>query len=88
MAKYKYPDSTPVDEPTSPEKKKPAAVKPAPKPRPKDVQYPDSVPMPDPVTYSKGGPTGSASRRADGIATKGKTRGTMVMCGGGMAKRK
>ena len=44
--------------------------------------------MPDPVTYSKGGPTGSASRRADGIATKGKTRGTMVMCGGGMAKRK
>lgn len=88
MAKYKYPDSTPVDEPTSPEKKKPVAVKPAPKPRPKDVQYPDSVPMPDPVTYSKGGSTGSASRRADGIATKGKTRGTMVMCGGGMAKRK
>jgi hypothetical protein len=31
---------------------------------------------------------GTASSRADGIATKGKTRGTMVtMCGGGMAKR-
>lgn len=31
---------------------------------------------------------GSASARADGIATKGKTRGTMVtMCGGGMYKK-
>jgi len=35
--------------------------------------------------FAKGG---SASSRADGIATKGKTRGTIVMCGGGMAKRK
>jgi len=31
---------------------------------------------------------GSASSRADGIASKGKTRGTIVMCGGGMAKGK
>jgi hypothetical protein len=30
---------------------------------------------------------GSASSRADGIAQKGKTKGTMIMCGGGMAKR-
>jgi hypothetical protein len=29
--------------------------------------------------------TGSASKRADGIAVKGKTKGTM-MAGGGMAK--
>jgi len=35
--------------------------------------------------YAKGG---TASSRADGIATKGKTRGTIVMCGGGMSKRK
>lgn len=83
----KYTKDVPVDEPTSPVKKKPVA-KVAPKPRPKPVQYTDSVPVPDPVTYSKGGSTGSASRRADGIASKGKTRGTMVMCGGGMAKRK
>ena len=83
----KYPKDVPVDEPTSSAKKKPVA-KVAPKPRPKPVQYTDSVPVPDPVTYSKGGSTGSASRRADGIASKGKTRGTMVMCGGGMAKRK
>ena len=27
--------------------------------------------------YAKGGSVGSASNRADGIATKGKTRGTM-----------
>ena len=35
-------------------------------------------------TMAKGG---SASSRADGIAQRGKTRGTMVMCGGGMAKK-
>ena len=34
--------------------------------------------------YKKGGMT--ASKRADGIAQRGKTRGTMVMCGGGMSK--
>ena len=33
--------------------------------------------------YAKGG---TASTRADGIAQRGKTKGTMVMCGGGMAK--
>jgi hypothetical protein len=36
--------------------------------------------------YASGGSVSSASSRADGIATKGKTRGTMVMCGGGMAR--
>lgn len=30
---------------------------------------------------------GTASSRADGIASKGKTRGTLVMCGGGRAKK-
>jgi len=39
------------------------------------------------MTYAKGGSV-SASKRADGIAQRGKTRGTMVMCGGGMAKGK
>lgn len=34
--------------------------------------------------YAKGG---SASARADGIAQRGKTRGTIVMCGGGMYKK-
>ena len=38
-----------------------------------------------PSSYAKGG---SASSRADGIAQRGKTRGMMVMCGGGMAKGK
>jgi hypothetical protein len=32
--------------------------------------------MPSP--YAKGGKVGSASKRADGCATKGKTKGTMV----------
>jgi len=35
-------------------------------------------------TYKAGG---SASSRADGIAQRGKTRGTLIMCGGGMAKK-
>jgi hypothetical protein len=34
-----------------------------------------------------GGSVSSASKRADGIATKGKTRGTMIMCGGGKVKK-
>jgi len=39
--------------------------------------------------YAKGGKVSSASKRADGCATKGKTKGTMIeMCGGGMMKRK
>ena len=38
--------------------------------------------------FKSGGSVSSASRRADGIATKGKTKGTMVaMCGGGMYKK-
>jgi len=39
----------------------------------------------EPRKMAKGG---SASSRADGIATKGKTRGTIVMCGGGYSKGK
>jgi len=36
--------------------------------------------------YKKGGSVSSASKRGDGIATKGKTRGTMItMKGGGYA---
>mgnify|MGYP006266591301 CR=1 FL=1 len=41
-----------------------------------------------PVKKAKGGSISSASKRADGIAQRGKTRGTMVaMCGGGMSKK-
>jgi len=36
--------------------------------------------------YAKGGMT--ASSRADGCAQRGKTKGTMVMCGGGYTKGK
>lgn len=39
--------------------------------------------------FAKGGSVSSASSRADGIAIRGKTKGTMAkMCGGGMAKGK
>ena len=49
----------------------------------------DGKPLNDikPVKKANGGSV-SASRRADGIATKGKTKGTMIMCGGGMARGK
>ena len=40
-----------------------------------------------PVKKASGG-MASASSRADGIAQRGKTRGTMVMCGGGYMKGK
>ena len=77
MADVKYPKDVPVDEPVS---------KPKPVPKPKPVQYPDSVPVDEPVKKMAKG--GSASSRADGCCVKGKTRGTMVMCSGGMAKGK
>ena len=38
------------------------------------------------LNMKKGGMT--ASSRADGIAQRGKTRGTLVMCGGGMSRGK
>ena len=77
MAAVKYPDYTPVDEPTSKAKPtlKPKAA-PPPKPATDKSIYPDSVPVDEPVKKMASG--GSASKRADGCATKGKTRGKMV----------
>ena len=40
------------------------------------------------IKMAKGGMTSSASSRGDGIAQKGKTKGTMIMCGGGYTKGK
>jgi hypothetical protein len=40
------------------------------------------------TSYAKGGKVSSASKRADGIAQRGKTKGTIIMCGGGYAKGK
>lgn len=42
--------------------------------------------MPSPERYAKGGSVGSASKRADGCATKGKTKGTMIAMSGGKSK--
>jgi len=52
--------------------------KPAPKPKPKPVKKAEFE-MEDTETFTakKGGKVGSASKRADGIAKKGKTRGMM-----------
>jgi hypothetical protein len=78
MADVKYPDYTPVDEPvrTGPKPAEPGSgirveKEPAPKPASKVV---------------KKAAGGSASSRADGCAQRGKTKGTIVMCGGGMSK--
>jgi hypothetical protein len=69
MADVKYPDYTPVDEPvrTGPKPAEPGSgirveKEPAPKPTPKVVKKASG---------------GSASSRADGCCTKGKTRGKM-----------
>jgi hypothetical protein len=70
MADVKYPDYTPVDEPvrTGPKPAEPGSgirVEKEPKPA-----------TPKPVKKLASG--GSASSRADGCCTKGKTRGKMV----------
>jgi hypothetical protein len=80
MADIKYPDSTPVDEPvrTGTKPQEPgSAIKVEKEPKP--------MPTPAPKMVKKAG-GGSASSRADGCAQRGKTKGTIVMCGGGMAK--
>ncbi len=52
-------------------------------------QLPDSATNGGAIGYKKGGTVSSASSRGDGIAIRGKTKGTMAkMCGGGMAKGK
>ena len=79
--------------PTDPEgvssAKKPMPKKPTPKkPVPKDSVFREGMPVPQdidgksaPRKFSSGG---SASKRADGCATKGKTKGSMItMYGGG-----
>jgi hypothetical protein len=68
MADVKYPDYTPVDEPvrTGTKTQEPGSgirVEKEPKPAPKVVKKASG---------------GSASSRADGCCTKGKTRGKMV----------
>jgi hypothetical protein len=40
-----------------------------------------------PGGMKKGGTAHRASERADGCCSKGKTKGHIVMCGGGMAKK-
>ena len=85
MAKdYKYPDSTPVDEPVRKVTKAEGYAKPPKaelmrrppeglaKPPPSDTETSKTNAMGD--TYSKGG---TASSRADGCCVKGKTRGKM-----------
>ena len=46
--------------------------------RSKEPSGSDSETKATPRTYKKGGKVSSASKRADGIAVKGKTRGRMV----------
>ena len=71
----------------TPGPKKPAMKRPMPvkKPAPKGGgMFREGMPVPQDIDgasakpYKKGGSVGSASRRADGIATKGKTKGTFV----------
>lgn len=73
----------PMDPEGAPPTKKPAAKKPAPKkPAPRDTVFREGMPVPQDVDgasvskKAKGGMT--ASSRADGCCTKGKTRGKMM----------
>ena len=77
------PEGVPMSKPMA---KKPVPKKPMP---PKDTVFREGMPVPQdidgrsaPRKLAKGG---SASSRADGCATKGKTKGTMItMRNGGM----
>ena len=52
----------------------------------RNTKMPNVDTMGNATGYKKGGMT--ASKRADGIAQRGKTRGTTIaMCGGGMYKK-
>ena len=51
--------------------------KPAPKPKPKPKKAEFEMEEAETFTAKKGGKVGSASKRADGIAKKGKSRGMM-----------
>lgn len=50
-------------------------------------QEPESGPVKTPRKTKKMAAGGSASARADGIAQRGKTRGTIIACGGGWMKK-
>jgi hypothetical protein len=70
---------------------KPKAKKEAPKPKEKtkgDSVWTEQSGIPVPQEPEVAKRKGGYVAAADGIASRGKTRGTMVMCGGGMAKRK
>jgi hypothetical protein len=72
----------PMDPEGVPAVKKPTPKKPTPKkPTPKDSVFREGMPVPqdiDGASVKKMAKGGSASSRADGCATKGKTRGKMV----------
>ena len=78
MADVKYPDSTPVDDPVVKDYKPPVAGS--------GIRV-DGKPLPTQKVVKKAA-GGSASSRADGCAQRGKTKGTIVMCGGGYSKGK
>ena len=68
---------------------KPMAKKPVPKkPVPKDTVFREGMPVPQDIdgkSVKRMAKGGSASSRADGCITKGKTKGTMItMRNGGM----
>ena len=62
-----------------PDLNKPKKPAPKPKPKPKPVKKAEfEMEEMDTYTAKKGGKVGSASKRADGIAQRGKTRGKFV----------
>jgi hypothetical protein len=82
----------PTDPEGVPAAKKPMPKAPAPKkPVPKDTVFREGMPVPqdiDGASVNKKA-KGGFVKAADGIASRGKTKGTMVtMCGGGMYKGK
>ena len=78
----------PMNPESAPAAKKPMPKAPVPKkPVPKDTVFREGMPVPQDIdgrSVKRMAKGGSASSRADGCITKGKTKGTMItMYGGG-----
>jgi hypothetical protein len=79
----------PMNPESAPAAKKPMPKAPVPKkPVPRDTVFREGMPVPQDIdgrSVKRMAKGGSASKRADGCATKGKTKGTMItMRNGGM----
>lgn len=88
-AEMGQPPMDPEVAPPTPKARAPKKEVAKPKEKPKgDTVWTEKSGIPVPQEPEVAKRKGGYIKSADGIAQRGKTRGKLVMCGGGMAKRK